>query len=72
MPFCAENPIIFTSDNVNRLWQSLDPIDKTLFNFDLKAMNWEHFMLQTLKGVRVYILNDPMDIVPDGRKLAFK
>lgn len=64
--------ICFITDNVNRMWESLDPADKTLFNFDLKALEWKCFLIQALKGMRVYLLDDQMNTLPEGHKLRIK
>uniref|UniRef100_A0A1B6FI90 Fatty acyl-CoA reductase n=3 Tax=Cuerna arida TaxID=1464854 RepID=A0A1B6FI90_9HEMI len=68
MPYCVEKNISFTSNNVDEMWDSLDPVDKRLFFFDLAAMDWQEFWLFALKGMRVYLLNDPMETVPQGIK----
>lgn len=72
IPYSAEKHIAFTSNNINRLWECLDSVDKRLFNFDLTALNWGYYWEQALKGGRVYVVKDPMETIPEGRKLSFK
>uniref|UniRef100_A0A1B6LEQ3 Fatty acyl-CoA reductase n=2 Tax=Graphocephala atropunctata TaxID=36148 RepID=A0A1B6LEQ3_9HEMI len=68
MPYCVEKNISFTSNNVDEMWNSLDPVDKRLFNFDLAALDWHEFWLYALKGMRAYLLNDPIETVSQGVK----
>ncbi|XP_054260769.1 fatty acyl-CoA reductase wat-like [Macrosteles quadrilineatus] len=68
MPYCVDHDIVFTANNVDRLWETLDPLDKKLFLYDLRQLDWDYFWLQGLKGMRVYLINEPMDTVPQGIK----
>lgn len=69
MPYCMEKSISFKSDNVDKLLKTLHPLDKKLFNSDLTMMSWPNFWLQALKGLRVYLVKDPMDTVEEGNAL---
>lgn len=66
MPYCVEKHITFKSGNVDKLWEALHPLDKKFFNMDLTKMSWKLFWLQGLKGLRVYLIKDPMETVPEG------
>lgn len=69
MPYCVEKHISFKSDNVDKLLKTLHPLDKKLFNADLRMMSWPNFWLQALKGLRVYLVKDPMETVKEGNAL---
>lgn len=68
MPYCLEKHITFRSDNIDRLWGQLEPADQRLFHYNLRLMSWSCFWVTGLKGLRVYLLQDPMDTVPEGIK----
>lgn len=42
--------------------------DRNIFFCDLKKLNWDDYFREHYKGVRVYLLKDPMSTVPEARK----
>ncbi|EDW81109.2 uncharacterized protein Dwil_GK11197 [Drosophila willistoni] len=45
----------FESDNAVKLWQSLTPRDKVLFEFNMRDLDWDNYFLNALRGMRIYM-----------------
>lgn len=58
----------FSNRNNQELFQRLNPTDRERFFFDLKEFNWDTFLYTVGRGARVYILNDPLETIPEGIK----
>uniref|UniRef100_A0A182P6X6 Fatty acyl-CoA reductase n=1 Tax=Anopheles epiroticus TaxID=199890 RepID=A0A182P6X6_9DIPT len=56
----------FKMDNMNGLWRKLSTADQKLFFFDMRQINWDYFLEQYFCGIRRYLLNDPMETVPQA------
>jgi alcohol-forming fatty acyl-CoA reductase len=65
--FCT-NEWEFTNDNVQNLWQNLNADDKKLFYFDLSSLDWEDYIKEYMKGMRVYLFKDDLSTAPVARK----
>lgn len=62
---------IFNNENTQKLWKRLTEEDKRLFEFDMNAFTWNDFLYTYCKGGRTYLLKDPFETVPQGRKKRF-
>lgn len=62
----------FTNDNVQRLWKRMNPVDRIQFDLDVGSLDWRDFSYRHVRGVRAYLLKDPLDTVPQGRARYFK
>jgi len=58
----------FHTFNFFNLWAKLDPKDQKLFFFDMRSMNWDQFLEHYFVGIRQYLLNDPLETVPEALK----
>ncbi|XP_060533075.1 fatty acyl-CoA reductase wat-like [Cylas formicarius] len=56
------------SARVHQLISKMSGEDQDLFFCDLRKLDWNEFYLSYLRGVRVYLLKDPMDTLPQARK----
>ncbi|XP_043486008.1 fatty acyl-CoA reductase wat-like [Polistes fuscatus] len=56
-----------TNDNVLKLWDKISVVDKHKFFFNVSDIDWECFSNAYIKGVRVYLLKDPMETVDESR-----
>jgi alcohol-forming fatty acyl-CoA reductase len=65
--FCT-NEWTFTNDNVQKLWSNLNEADKKLFYFDMKSLDWEVYIKEYMKGMRVYLFKDELSNVTEARK----
>ncbi|XP_018574782.1 fatty acyl-CoA reductase wat-like [Anoplophora glabripennis] len=59
---------VFRSGNVQRLIGKMSEKDKKIFFCDLKDLDWDIFFQTYLRGVRVYLMQDPMDSLPEAKK----
>lgn len=56
----------FQMDNMNGVWKALTPRDQELFNFDMAKLDWDNFLHHYYRGIRQYLLKDPMDTIPEA------
>lgn len=66
--FFVRNEFKFTDSSTKALFDNLLPGDKKLFNFDVKTLNWQDFFFMYLRGLRIYLVDDPMETLPQGRR----
>lgn len=57
----------FRDDSVVKLWERLNPADRQIFNFDIQNIDWEEYIKHMIPGIRVYLINDPVDTIPTGK-----
>ncbi|XP_035723581.1 fatty acyl-CoA reductase wat-like [Vespa mandarinia] len=69
MNFFATHQWEFTNDNVLKLWNKLSVVDKNKFFFNISDLDWDSYFLTYCKGVRVFVLNDPLETVNDAKIL---
>ncbi|XP_078051357.1 putative fatty acyl-CoA reductase CG5065 [Augochlora pura] len=50
----------FRDQNVRDLWSKLKPADRLIFNFNVADLDWSEYLLCNIKGIRVYLLKDPL------------
>ncbi|KAF5304196.1 hypothetical protein FQA39_LY19015 [Lamprigera yunnana] len=65
-PFVT-NQWIFDDTNTQTLWRGLSEIDKKLYPFDVKDVNWNSYFLSFVLGFRKYFLKDPTETIAQGR-----
>ncbi|XP_076277731.1 fatty acyl-CoA reductase wat [Lasioglossum baleicum] len=51
----------FRNENVRKMWWKLNAVDRKLFNFNVENINWELYLYYNIRGIRVYLLNDPLE-----------
>ncbi|XP_050339348.1 putative fatty acyl-CoA reductase CG5065 isoform X2 [Bactrocera neohumeralis] len=56
----------FKIDNVINLWNRLSDKDKDIFFFDMTQLDWDLFLQQYFRGIRQYLLHDPLDTIPQA------
>ncbi|XP_068621786.1 fatty acyl-CoA reductase wat-like [Battus philenor] len=56
----------FHNSNTQSLFNELNLADKEIFDFNMKALDWRQYFISYIKGVRVYLLKDPMDTIPQA------
>ncbi|RZF42877.1 hypothetical protein LSTR_LSTR014703 [Laodelphax striatellus] len=50
----------FTNTNMLKLYESLPPSDRELFNFDVNDINWQEYMQLYWLGIRRFILKEDL------------
>ncbi|KAJ8956340.1 hypothetical protein NQ318_015078, partial [Aromia moschata] len=58
----------FGNGNVPKVICKMSDADRQLFFSDLKKLDWEEFFEVYLKGVRVYLIQDPIDTLAEAKK----
>lgn len=53
-------------DTINGLWTTLTPRDKELFFFDMGQLDWDIFLQHYFRGMRQYLLKDPIETIPEA------
>ncbi|EDV98004.1 GH17190 [Drosophila grimshawi] len=56
----------FKIDNVQNLWSRMTNFDRHTFFFDMNQLDWDFFLQQYFRGIRQYLLNDPLDTIPEA------
>ncbi|KAF2904474.1 hypothetical protein ILUMI_01714 [Ignelater luminosus] len=70
--FFSTKQWLFINQNTQELWNSLSSQDKKLFNFDMGSFCWDAYFSTYISGIRVYVVKDPMETVPQGLVKAFR
>ncbi|XP_043485407.1 fatty acyl-CoA reductase wat-like [Polistes fuscatus] len=65
--FFTFNEWEFTNDKVLKLWDKLSVVDKHNFFFNVSDIDWDCFSDTYIKGLRVFLLNDPMETVEESK-----
>lgn len=52
----------YHNHNVISLMNKLSPRDKILFDFDMGTLSWDDYFDKYLKGLRVYLMGNPLHI----------
>lgn len=56
----------FSNDNTQALWDRMNRNDRELFEFSMKNLNWDMYFYTYTRGLRVYLLKDPLDTIEKG------
>ncbi|KAM0733679.1 Fatty acyl-CoA reductase wat [Formica fusca] len=58
----------FRNDAVINLWERMNSADREIFNFNIDDLDWESYLKHMIPGMRVYLMNDPLDTIEKGRE----
>lgn len=58
----------FTNDNVQALWSEMSDVDKRVFPFSMKDVDWDYFYQTQMLGLRVFFVKDDLSTLPQARK----
>lgn len=50
-----------------KLWNKMNSRDQEIFNFNMKNLDWDEYFFVHVRGLRMYLLNDPLDTVDEAR-----
>ncbi|XP_038219934.1 fatty acyl-CoA reductase wat-like [Zerene cesonia] len=56
----------FSNQNVQNLYKELCKADRHNFNFNMSELDWDMYFHNHVRGIRLYLLKDPLDTVPQG------
>lgn len=57
----------FTNDQLHAMQAKLTSKDRTSFYCDIRDVNWHDYFETYISGIRVYLLKDPLDTLPQAR-----
>ena len=57
----------FSNEHVRSLADKLDSKDKELFPMDIKEVVWDTYFQTYIRGIRIYLMKDPLDTLPQAR-----
>lgn len=69
--FCT-NEWEFRNENVQKMWNEISEIDRRLFPFNMKDMNWEDLNSTICLGFKMYLLKENYSSILEGRKRHFR
>lgn len=58
----------FSNDNVQALWDELPEVDKKVFPFTMRDVDWDDFFRTQILGLRVFFVKDDLSTLPQARK----
>lgn len=56
----------YQQDNLINMWNRLTDKDKDIFFFDMSQLDWDLFLQHYFRGIRQYLLNDPLETIPEA------
>ncbi|XP_059061564.1 fatty acyl-CoA reductase wat-like [Achroia grisella] len=62
----------FSNANIQSLYSDLCEADKQMFGFDMSSISWNEYFYNYVRGVRIFLLKDPMDTVPASVKKHYR
>lgn len=66
--FFTHKKFDFEHRNVPQLYEKLDSRDKQLFNFDMDKLEWKSYVRDSVIGIRVILMKDPLSTIPEATK----
>ncbi|EFA05024.1 fatty acyl-CoA reductase wat [Tribolium castaneum] len=57
---------IFQSSNVQKMIERMSEADQKIFFCDLKKLDWNKFFATYLRGIRIYLLQDPIETLEEA------
>lgn len=57
----------FTNDRLHELMEKLTFKDREKFYFDIRDVDWNTYFETYIRGIRIYLIKDPLDTLPQAR-----
>jgi hypothetical protein len=57
----------FTNDHVHALVDKLDNKDRSIFSMDMRDVVWDTYFQNYMRGIRLYLIKDPIETLPQAR-----
>lgn len=61
----------FKNENTKQLWSRMSQMDRQIFCFDIKNFEWKNYLTDFSIGLRLYVVNDPLETVAKGKAKSF-
>ncbi|XP_043264058.1 fatty acyl-CoA reductase wat-like [Colletes gigas] len=62
----------FRNENVVKLWEKLNSVDQQTFKFNVACVTWHDYLYYHMRGIRLYMLNDPFETLDEAFKKIIK
>lgn len=62
----------FSNLQVQKMWKNLNSKEQELFPFNIADLSWESVVGSMIPGMRMYLLHDPLETLPEARKYYMK
>lgn len=62
----------FRDKNTRSLIKNMSKLDQYLFQMDMTNLSWDQYFKKHVIGVRLYIIKDPIESLPEGVKRCKK
>lgn len=72
LSYFSMNEWKFDDSNTENLYRSLNKADKDIYGFNIPVIEWNSYFSTYMKGVRMYLLKDPVETIPEGRSRFMK
>jgi fatty acyl-CoA reductase len=68
LAFFTTNQWFFACDNIDQLIEEMEPVDRQLFNFDVRTIDWEMYFIIYSQGIKRFLLKEgpPRTIEDEG------
>jgi hypothetical protein len=66
MYFFSSHVWKFTNSNIQELWEKINEDDKKLFDFNIGGLDWDKYLYNYVRGVRLYLMKDDPSTIPQG------
>ena len=57
----------FSNEKVHELIEKLDNQDRQLFPLDMRDVVWDTYFQSYMRGIRIYLIKDPIETLPQAR-----
>ncbi|XP_041970543.1 fatty acyl-CoA reductase wat-like [Aricia agestis] len=57
----------FSNEQTEQLWEHTSTLDKKLFPFDMRQLDWEEYFKEYLLGIRRFLLKEKDETIPQAR-----
>lgn len=64
----ATNSWKFTNNNVQTLWNDMSDVDKRVFPFSMKNLDWDYYFQTQMLGLRTFFVKDELSTLPQARR----
>ncbi|XP_078047829.1 fatty acyl-CoA reductase wat isoform X4 [Augochlora pura] len=65
--YFTTNQWTFTNDTVKAVINKMSPEDRQNFVCDVTTIDWDQYFRTYIRGIRIYLIKDPLDTLPQAR-----
>lgn len=65
--YFSTNEWMFTNEQFHGVMAKLSNDDRDHFYCDVRDINWDNYFEEYIRGIRIYLIKDPLDTLPQAR-----